>query len=300
MNYFKFDKIKNVEFGVCIKQNTEEILYLIPSAGLVETLQEMLNATREGLNLEDKETMETYEPSQIYPSKVRLKIDITDNLIKRLKWIFEAENIPTDVYKIQEIHGLVYYFCIFRDRERNKLIGVRKATQFKGIIKAKNRLVRIVDDTLKKVEDNIFKLDNDFDFLIFDNNVYIYRSASFEHIANIEEEIRKKAAENVDILHKCTKSIDFLSMNKYIEKHIRAARLIASIKERGDVRSISKKLLKNECKKQKIELDEKKGRLIPKPKHEIPFLQVLDRRRYSTELIDGKVERYKALNRVKV
>jgi hypothetical protein len=73
----------------------------------------------------------------------------------------------------------------FRDNLGRKVIGVRQATQFKGAFKA--HFMSVIDDTLRMVPDRVFKLDNQFDFLITAQHVYILHPAGFERVAEIEE-----------------------------------------------------------------------------------------------------------------
>ena len=68
---------------------------------------------------------------------------------------------------------ITYYFGVFRDNRGRKLLGVRQATQFKGAFKG--HFVSVIDDTLRMVPDREFKLDNEFDFLITAQHIYILR-----------------------------------------------------------------------------------------------------------------------------
>src|SRR2546426_481228 len=70
------------------------------------------------------------------------------------------------------------YFARLTDSKGRRLTALRRATQFKGVLKS--RLLRLVTDSLKLVEDHIFKLDRDFDLLIDSANVHILRPSGFE------------------------------------------------------------------------------------------------------------------------
>ncbi|MDQ7088940.1 MAG: hypothetical protein Q9Q13_14270 [Acidobacteriota bacterium] len=55
------------------------------------------------------------------------------------------------------------HFARLTDNKNRRLTALRRASQFKGVLK--KRLIRWLDDTLKIIEDSVFKLDNDFDLL---------------------------------------------------------------------------------------------------------------------------------------
>ena len=65
------------------------------------------------------------------------------------------------------------------------MLGVRQATQFKGAFKGHS--LSLIDDTLKMVPDHVFKLDDEFDFLITAQHVYILRPDGFRAAARARE-----------------------------------------------------------------------------------------------------------------
>jgi len=44
-------------------------------------------------------------------------------------------------------------------RRREEVVAVRRASQFKATLSARNRLISLVDDSFKVIEDYIFTLD---------------------------------------------------------------------------------------------------------------------------------------------
>ena len=74
-------------------------------------------------------------------------------------------------------------------------------------------------------------------------------------------------------------------------------RLVAAIKSRADLTSISKKHLSSECKKSGIKVTQKDGKLLPAEGSEMAFLNMLDRRRYTVTLISKTPETYEAPSR---
>lgn len=70
----------------------------------------------------------------------------------------------------------------------------------------------------------------------------------------------------------------------YETAHKMAMRLISAIQSRKDLNSISKNLLKSECKTAGLKVSEESGILFPEDGSEFGFLMLLDRRRYTVTL----------------
>ncbi len=192
---------------------------------------------------------------------------------------------------------MVFYFSIFRDANDIKIIAVHRASQFKGIVKARNRLISLIDDTLKLVPDDVFKLDQDFDYIILEKEVWILHPTGFEFTAGIEESIAKKLAKNITEVAKSITCVDFGKFRDFITDHKRAGWLIAGLRSRADIHLTSPKKLKKGCKTNGIRVIETDGKIYPSPGFELAFLELLDRRRYQILLIDGEEELYVAPNR---
>jgi hypothetical protein len=177
---------------------------------------------------------------------------------------------------------------------------VRRATQFKGLLKSRNRLIRIVDDTLQIVEDKTFKLDRDFDLLIDSTQIHILRPSGFEFIAELQEAIRDAVPGNVASIQRDMPYIDFASIQEYAGSHTRAARLLASIRSQRETQNISQRLLRHACRTHGIEVQVRNGTITIPAGYEVTFLDILDRRMYELELVEGSREQYKAGSRRRV
>jgi len=297
---FRLNEISVVEFGVCLESNEGEVYYLIPiDRGVKGALKEMLKNTIDALDLQGPE-IEPYEASQKYGAMERLKLPIDDQMLEKVRQIYSSENIETNAGKIRDIHEIVYYFGIFRDSKNNKLLAVRRAGSFKGVIKAKNRLMQIMDETLKIVEDDIFKLDMEFDYIVFNQMAYILRPSGFEYTAAIDTYILQKAKESALHIARVMPFLDLASLAEYVATHKRAARLIASIRSRRDINRTSRQKLTHECEKFGIELIRENTKWRPAEGHETEFLKLLDRRLYSSSLTDEEDELYEAANRKEI
>lgn len=294
---FNFAAIKSIEFGVCLDSEGGEIYRQIPvDAEVKGALKEILDTTREALGLKDG-GLEAFEPAQKYSATERLVAELDSPFMKKIKAIYLAENLQVNAQSMKETDSLAFYFAIFQDSKDEKLLAVRRAMQFKGVLKARNRLISLIDDTLQLVGDDVFKLDNDFDYLVFDGQVCIYRPSGFEYTAGIENEIAAKALEMTAEVAKSIPCVDFTDLTKYVSKHRRAARLIASLRARDDLHLTSSTKLKKGCKQNGIEFTTSKGKIFPADGFELAFLELLDRRRYNVSLIDEQDEFYVAGSR---
>jgi len=292
---FNFQQIQSVEFGVCLDTVERQSHRLVPCVAAVQqALKEMLEETRRSL-FADGSGFTEFSPAEKYASNERLRIALSSDLVNKQREVFEAVNLPTDSNALNNTDAIISYFAIFRDNGSQKLLAFRRAAQFKGVLK--KRLIRFSDDALRIVPDHVFKLDTDFDFLIFDNQVLIWRPSGFVFTADMDNQIAACANENVSYIEKTIACVDFTDLREFVFTHKRAMRLVAVIKSRKDLAAIAPKLLSVECKQARILLRQKNGKLLPEPGHELAFLMLLDRRRYTVTLIEGQPETYEAPSR---
>ena len=175
---------------------------------------------------------------------------------------------------------------------------MRRATQFKGILK--NRLIQFVTDALKLVEDDTFKLDTDFDLLIDSSRVHVLRPSGFEFIAELQDAIRAAVPDNVASIQKDMPFVDFSNIEEYAGTHTRAARYLSSIRSQRETQNISPALLKKACRAHGVDLQVKNSKITVLGGSEMDFLDILDRRTYELELVEGSRERYRAGSRRKI
>lgn len=292
---FNFQQIQTVEFGVCLDTDEGESYRLIPCVAEVqEVLKEMLAATRGAIFDADGELQE-FSPAEKYAATERLQIELASDLVTKHREVFEAENLPTDAGALDHVEQIVSYFAIFRDSDDNKLVAIRRATQFKGVLRKK--LIRFSDDAVRIIEDDVFKLDTDFDFLIFDGRIYVWRPSGFVFTSEMDGQIAACAMGNVDRIAEDITCVDFAGLKPFVTNHKLAMRLVAAIKSRNDLAAISQKRLKAECKEAGLKVEQKDGKLVPAEGSEMGFLMLLDRRRYTVTLIEKQPETYEAPSR---
>lgn len=296
----KFDvgKIRSVEFLVCIDTHDAELYWQVPvDDDVQEALREMLTATLDQLDIGP--ALPQFEPGEKYAAVEPSIISLQTDYLAKLRAIYETDRFETNADALSETSQLAFYFAIFTDDEDRRLLGVRRASQFKGTVRARNRLVSIIDDTLTLIDRDVFKLDQDFDYLVSETDVLILRPSGFEYTADVESAMTDHAAEILGDLHATLRFVDFSALKDFVESHKRAARLVASLHARADLNQTSRKLLKEGCRANQIDIKTTSGRISPEKGNELAFLEFLDRRRYPCELIAGEPEYYVAASRRK-
>jgi len=293
-NNFYNPEIKSIEMGVCKDTENEEGCFLVPIDDSVRlSLVSMLHDTYDQLEGDREE----YELTQKYGAKGNLVLSTSNPASAAALELYAVTNLPTNPYALDSPEDVVYYFAFFRTAEGSKVLGVRRATQFKSILKARNRLLQMIDETLRSVDEPIFRLDVDFDYLIEPEQILILRPSGFEYTAGIEEYVAQAILANIADLGAILPFVDFEALIPFVQSHKRAARTIAALRSRADLAAISRSRLRAACKVNNVEVRQRAGKLLPLAGNENLFLQVLDRRLYTSNLIDNQSERYEAANR---
>lgn len=283
---FSFNRIQSVEFCVNIRTNNDaRTNYLVPSDQSVQdALKSVLVATVAAIEPED-DGWAPYELSEKYGSKESLQANLASKEMTAVRALHEEEGWAINANALADPSRLDYYFGVFRDNQGRRLTGVRQATQFKGAVKG--RFLSIIDDTLRMVADRVFKLDNQFDFLITSQHVYILHPAGFERVAEIETFASAKAREMTLALGTTVKFIDFSELADYVAAHKRGARLVAALSARGDLATVRRSLFSKAAEATGITLGKAGRKLVPTKGSEIGCLELLDNRRYTTALKPG-------------
>ncbi len=302
MSLFSTKDIDVTEFGIAKTGKENDFLYFIPTdSDTQNSLVEVLAATEAAFekNVDD---VTSYAPSQKYGPSEYLKISINDTVVVKLKEIYESENIVSDANQINDVGSLIYYFVKFTTKDNNKIFAFRKASFFKGLhnktILKWTKDIANGNDGLGLLQDKVFKLDHDFDFVIIDNTIYIYHPSSFEYISHAESKIKELVPEKSKEIEREISFLDMSTVATYAGTHIRSARLIASIASRSDLDEIKKVNFESYCKTANIELEKNNGKFRPKEKFEESFLKILDKRILEINLT-GEPELFEAPNRKK-
>ena len=293
---FDFDHIRSVEFCVSVATNGDDhINYLVPIDQSVQNaLKQVLHTTLADIE-PDEDDWSLYELSEKYGSKESLRADISAAEMAAVRVLHEEEGWEINARILTNPKKITYYFGVFRDSQGRKVLGVRQATQFKGAFKG--HFLSVIDDTLKMVPDHVFKLDNEFDFLVTAQHVYILRPAGFERVAEIEEYASARAREMTLGLAEKVKFLDFGGLSKYVGKHRRAARLVATLHSRNDLATIKRTMFCKSAEETGVALENVGRKLAPGKGSEIACLELLDNRRYITTLKPGPKPAFVASSR---
>lgn len=297
---FDFDNVQSVEFGVGreSEDKDQQFFEAVPADESVQkALVEMVKATL-GIMNKSSDNPNLYQPSEKHAGIEYLYLPISDELAQTMKELHEATNLTINSNILKDPSEVFCYFARFTDQSGKKLTALRRAIQFKGVLK--NQLIRVLDDTLKIVEEKVFKLDTDFDLLIDNSNIHIIRPSSFEFAGKLQKAILQAVPANISSIATDLGYVDFASIQAYAEKRPRAARYIASIKSQAETKNINQTSLELLCQYTGVALKVKSGKIFIDSGHELGFLEVLDRRRYRLELIDGQAENFKASSRSKL
>lgn len=292
---------QNVEFGLAISIDGEDNFFRIPVDNTVKS--SLIEMRDEFYRLFDNgDEPDNFLPSEKYASTERLIANLNENYLNTIRELYNTDNIPVSNVELSEIaKDIVYYFAIFYTNNGNREVAIKRPSQFKGLLKKKNKLIRLVDDTLKVIPDEVFKLDQDFDFIIeSDEKINILHPSGFIFISDMEEQILQSAVESTNQLAQRIPSVNFAAFTDFISQSKRAAKLVASIKSRTDLEHTSLEKLRNLCNTLRIEIHEEDGKIMPSKEHILDFLYVLDRRQYDIDITDLQPEIYVAASRKQI
>jgi hypothetical protein len=295
---FDFDNVKIIEFGVGLDDCDSQSFCTVQVDGDAQyALQDIAKNTWQTMQ-NQSDTVSRYDPSEKYASLEYVYLPLSDVLAKQMRELHQATNLPQDMGALSDPTKVFCYFARMIDTKNRHLTALRRANQFKGVLK--NRMIGIFSDALKLIKEPVFRLDNDFDLLIDANNVHILRPNGFEFVGHLQEAVLAAMPKNVSALQQDLNFVDFTIIQDYAGKHPRAARHIASIRSQNETRNIDKLALKNLCIETGVGILESDGKITVQKGHVLGFLEVLDRRRYQVKLVNGSPERFKAPSRQKI
>ena len=295
---FDFHKVETTEFGVGRDdENGRAFSYVAVDERVQSALREMAEETWRQM-CGSAETASRYEPSEKYGTAEYVYLPLEDQMSALLRDLHQSNNLPADSTVLSDPAKVSCYFVRLTDSKGQRMTGLRRATQFKGVLK--NRLIRLVTDALKMIEDKVFKLDKDFDFLIDAERIHILHPAGFELVCQLQAAVLAAVPQNIKAIQKDLSFVDFSGVSDYASRHPRAARYLASIRAQEETKNVDKRALRKLCKRTGVDIRESGGKIIIEDGHVMAFLEVLDRRRYDIELVRESPERYRASSRQKL
>jgi hypothetical protein len=292
---FNLDNVRITEFGVGVDSDDSQTLFsMTVDAQVQRALIDMVRTTCNAMR-ESKANPAFYEPSEKYESVEYVTLPVDHHLAQRLRQIHSAANLSVNNSALEDPTNIVCYFARMVDGDGQRLTALRRATHFKGVLKS--RLIRVVTDALRLVEEPVFRLDNDFDLLIESQTLHILRPSSFEFIGQLKTAVLAAVPQTIEALKTDLAFVNFESIALYASTHARAARYLASIRSRRDIGKIDRVSLQKMCQKTGVAVKVLDGRIVVDDGHVVGFLEVLDRRRYEVELVKDEPEQYRAASR---
>jgi hypothetical protein len=291
---------RQITFGVCFRIEEEIVHHRIPIDDTVRvSLVDMRNdfcTLYDGIEGDP----EQFSPSEKYGTTEKLFASLTVPYLFSLNNLYHHHNAPVNSINLSDyLSSVEYYYSEFIHNNGAKTIGVKRPNQFKALLK--KRVIRLTNDTLRAVEDDIFKLDNDFDVLIHEDRVEILHPAGFIFISDLEGEILTGVIDSANQIGAIITWLDFQFIGQHIAQNNarRAAKLIASIKSRNDLHHTDQFKLTEKCAHLGIPLNDNGGGLLTtSPDRIVDLLEVLDRRSYEYDItVNNTVEIYVAASR---
>ncbi len=222
---------------------------------------------------------------------------MVDQKVDLIRELHEANNIPDDHSVLDNPNNIFSYFARMSDNEGQRLTALRRATQFKGVLK--NQLLSWIDDTLRVITEDTFKLDHDFDLLIDDEFVHILRPSGFESIGKLKQVILDAVPENIQKISNDMSFVEWGAIQQYAKEHTRAARYLSAIATFRRSANVDKDKLLFHCSEMNVEVVESDGKVVVNEKYIMDFIKIIDRRLFSIDISTGGSEGFDAPNRQK-
>ena len=291
---FDLDTISPEGFGIGTRERGRLIFLDVPvDKNIDNNLVDMVSRTW-AMMLALEETPDRYDPADGSGGRRHLSVPIGDDAAGVFRDLNEADRFdPGGGTLVNQPQRISCYFGRFMDSVGNRLTGVRLPTGFKGIMRHKRSLVSWADDTLQITEDNIFKLDTDFDLLVAPDEIRILRPRAFETIGRLQELIRLAVPRNIDVLQESLGFVDFAPIADFAANSVEAARLLASIRNK-QTDGIDIDYLMESCQNNGIRYSFDGEQLKVEDDSALGFLRTLNRNRLNVELIPGTIEVYDA------
>lgn len=297
---FNLKEIDNIEFGVCLDDEKSEKRFFVPAdKNVLSVLEKMLMATLAQIFPAGKSAPVAYELSEKYSSTERLKASLTSYWAIKLKEIYQAEGLESSTSALSDPGIMIYYSATFRDKAGKKIVAIKRASKFKATVG--KSLVQLINDEIRLIEKDVFRLDTDFDFILTEKEALILKPSAVEYVGNIDAHVGEKIKAKAIELGTRIDFVDFSGLANFVVTKKRSARLIAAIHTHNDLEKIDKDRFITHAQKMGIELQHgKDGKISPKSGHEQKFLEMLDRRLYSCDFVIDEEQRYWAGNRKKL
>ena len=290
---FDFDSVEAVAFGVGIRSGKNVSFHEVPvDRAFAQILVEM-GALTWAKMIEISESPSPYDPANSLGGSHHLVVAINEPMAEIFGEILNADQFPPGGSILRDPKRVFCYFGRFVNDQDDRLVGMRRSSTFKNLVKQRNRIARLVDDTLHLEADSMFRVDNEFDLLIDSDEIRILHPLGFESIGQLGDEIRAAVPDNVTALRQNLDFVDLGAIEEVAAGNLRVARLLASAVSVGTT-GITFDSLRRYCEETSVQVQVANGRIIIGEDKVVDFLNALTRRRLSATLVPGEREVYHA------
>lgn len=285
-----------IEFGVGREsESTRDFFHVATNDAVDSVLIEMLHETFRQIN-QSEVPPQRYDPADTPAAHAYLQLPLDDDLAEPLRDLFRTTNFEYDNAFPDDLADVFCYFAKFAEGNVTRYLCLRRATQFKTVRK---KLLRFGSDALEVMSSRVYQLNNEFDLIVDDTAVHIIRPEGFRVLAQIELASEEAVTANIKAIRDACPYVEWGSIEEYATGKPRVARLLASIRSAGHAENISKTRLVAACAHVNVPLVD--GDQITVPESSIKdFLEVLNRRRFASDLVLSEREFYWASNRQRV
>ena len=297
---FDTTQIHTAEFGVGQRLG-ETIQYTLLPAD--ETVQDALVKEAESaLASIGKMTADPpqFDPAEKYGGNEYLVLPLHHELSATLAELHEANSLSLNTPELRHLRRAFCYFLRGTDSSGRRLTALNRASQFKATLGRQGRLMMLLSDALHVIPDPVMQLNTGFDIVMDSEFVHIFHPASFRTLGNVDEAIAEAVPRNVDAISQVASYVDWSNIEDYAVGHSRAASLLASIRTQGYAENLDKAELESLCTRTGVALDTAGGQISVPDGQILPFLEVIDRRRYEIGLVPNTLEQYRASSRTRV
>ena len=296
---FNRDAIQSANFGVRLRSTQN--MYFVPTDGPTKTALKSIFGETVAHFEAIPTAWEKLDISEDYGSRRRVYAERDNEFMKELSVIFDIGALDDLTNIGDHVSDIEYYFAVFSDDENRRAIGVKRATRMKGTMKARNRLVRLVDDTLQLIEEDVLRLDEEFDVIVSDAHVFILNVGAMEQVARIVEQVAATAAEKIQLIHDTLPFLDLTRIKEKIAGHPRVARNAASVAANPNLGAFQRAPIEALAAKHGIKFKVlADGRLQCRVQDNAKLIELLDARRYHLDLSGDGGDPYRATGRQKV
>ena len=297
---FDFSQIRTTEFGVGHKVGEDMRYSLLP---VDDTVQAALRREAEAMATRiSQETADPphFDPAEKYGNNEYLVLPLQHELAASLAEFHEADHLSSNTPQLENLRSTISYFLRGTDTDGRRLTALNRASQFKATLGRQGRLIAWLSDSLHVISDPVMQLNAGFDIVIDEEFIHILHPASFRALGGVDEAIAESVPRNIEAISQEASFVDWTNVEMYATSHSRAANLLASIRTQGYAENLDKTELEALCKRIGVALDTSQGQVVVPNDQILPFLEVVDRRRYDIGLVPSTPEQYRASSRTRV